>query len=168
MPQAKSGYQRAELSKSRPFPPPCSVTLRGCLGCQSLAGDPGVLAPAQLPSPNVLARGGGHPSAVSPRPGDPGPRWETHPAIRSSLGTPHFWWPGCTQDRMDAWTAGSSLHHPWARAAWGAETHGASYPPCCSPMQGPAWGHTSASTVGDTYSSPWLLGPRNRVWLCRG
>lgn len=55
MPRAKSGYQRAELSKSWPFPPPRSAVLRGCLRCRSLAGDSGVLAPARLPSPIVLA-----------------------------------------------------------------------------------------------------------------
>lgn len=128
MPQAKSGYQRAELSKSQPFPPPCSVTLRGCLGCWSLTRDSGVLAPAQLPSPSASA-GGDIPELSPPGPGILG--WETHPAIMSCLGTPHFWWPGCTQDGMDAWTAGSSLHQPLARAAWSAETHGASCPPRC-------------------------------------
>lgn len=57
MPWAKSGYQRAELSKSWLFPPPRSALLRGCLRCRSLAGGPGVLAPAQLPIPIVLAEG---------------------------------------------------------------------------------------------------------------
>lgn len=161
MPQAKSGYQRAELSKSQPFPPPCGVTLRGCLGCWSLTRDPGVLAPAQLPSP--CASAAGDIPELSPL-GLGILGWETHPAITSCLGTPRFW---CTQDGMDSWTAGSSLHQPLARAAWSAETHRASCPPRCSPMQGPAWDRTSAGTVGDTYSSPWMLGPRDRVWLCK-
>lgn len=167
MPRAKSGYQRAELSKSWLFPPPRSAVLRGCLRCRSLAGDPGVLAPARLPSPIVLA-GGDIPSTVTPRSGDPGPGWETHPAIMYCCGTPRLWWSGCTQHGTDAWTVGSSLHQPQARAAQGAKMNGASCPPCFSPMQGPAQVHTSASTAGDTYSSPWLLGPRRRVWLCMG
>lgn len=82
MPQAKSGYQRAECSKSQPFPPSCSAALRGYLSCRSLARDPGVLAPAPLPSPSVSARGD-IPSTLTPRPGDPGPSWEAHPAFMS-------------------------------------------------------------------------------------
>lgn len=57
MPWARSGYQRAEVSKSWLFPLPCNVLLRGCLSCQSLTGDPGVLAPVQLPRPTVSAVG---------------------------------------------------------------------------------------------------------------
>lgn len=57
MPRAKGRYQRAELSKSLPFPPPCSVWQRGCLSCHSLAWHPEVLAPAWLSSPSVLAAG---------------------------------------------------------------------------------------------------------------
>jgi len=63
-PRAKSGYQRAELCEPRPFPPPCSAALRGRLSCGSPAEDPGVLAPALLPCPSVLA--GGTSPALSP------------------------------------------------------------------------------------------------------
>lgn len=57
MPGAKDRYQKAELSMSLPFPPPCSVSQRGCLSCHSLAWHPEVLAPAWLSSPSVLAAG---------------------------------------------------------------------------------------------------------------
>lgn len=64
-----------------------------------------------LPSPRVL----GQSSTITS--GDPGPSWETHPAIRSCLGTLYFW-DGCLDSELQPASAPgqSSMEY---RDTWG-------------------------------------------------